>query len=360
MKRVFLILLMQCSLFAFGQEKENKLTVKEIIFNGSFDSKNKIVQISKDEQTSRTLMKINTQKPEPMVKYIILENDRKGTAIASSYMLSKEEIKSDDDLFKFSINSYDVIYNDPSLSKANQDAGKDKTIKVGMKHNGEPIDLSTANLLPSCAEGEGFCIDWYWQTWVNGELIDETPLYTTCNCGGGGGGGTGPGNGLPLTPEEQCSNAMNSINGSSIVQILESSSIPIDEFSKQMNWRTRIYNSSAGFSLESNDQGTAKKASSGFKWLFSSFNHNSITQNGICTVPEVNITFTEDSQSANWDNTSLCIFKLNYTINEQCIINNPSRPPFIGQLFSDAKTVTIIYSANNDNSAILVNPPPGD
>ena len=41
-------------------------------------------------------------------------------------------------------------------------------------------------------------IDWYWQTWINGELVYEEYLYSTTECGDeGGGGGGGSGNGGP-------------------------------------------------------------------------------------------------------------------------------------------------------------------
>jgi hypothetical protein len=45
-------------------------------------------------------------------------------------------------------------------------------------------------------DGPRFCIDWYWQTYVNGVLTSELYLETTCSCtpegaGGGGGGGGG-------------------------------------------------------------------------------------------------------------------------------------------------------------------------
>jgi hypothetical protein len=40
------------------------------------------------------------------------------------------------------------------------------------------------------------CIDWYWQTYVNGVLAYEDYMFTTC-CGGNGGGGGGGGTGTP-------------------------------------------------------------------------------------------------------------------------------------------------------------------
>jgi hypothetical protein len=40
------------------------------------------------------------------------------------------------------------------------------------------------------AIGVPACIDWYWQTYVNGVLAEEDYMYTTC-CGGSSGGGSG-------------------------------------------------------------------------------------------------------------------------------------------------------------------------
>ncbi len=37
------------------------------------------------------------------------------------------------------------------------------------------------------------CIDWYWQTWIDGVLVSEVYQFTTCNAGGGAGGGTSNG-----------------------------------------------------------------------------------------------------------------------------------------------------------------------
>jgi hypothetical protein len=44
--------------------------------------------------------------------------------------------------------------------------------------------------------GETVCTDWYYQTWVNGILINEEYLFTTCACDGGAGGGGGGGVGI--------------------------------------------------------------------------------------------------------------------------------------------------------------------
>lgn len=46
---------------------------------------------------------------------------------------------------------------------------------------------------PDNAPQEANCIDWYWQTWVNGNLESEVYWFTTCTGGSGGSGGGGGG-----------------------------------------------------------------------------------------------------------------------------------------------------------------------
>jgi hypothetical protein len=42
-----------------------------------------------------------------------------------------------------------------------------------------------------CEGAPLICTDWYYQTWVNGILVSEEYLFTTCACGGNEGGGEG-------------------------------------------------------------------------------------------------------------------------------------------------------------------------
>lgn len=44
------------------------------------------------------------------------------------------------------------------------------------------------------------CIDWYWQTYVDGVLVSEEYLYTTCSGNSGGTGGSGGDSGTPPPP----------------------------------------------------------------------------------------------------------------------------------------------------------------
>jgi hypothetical protein len=74
------------------------------------------------------------------------------------------------------------------------------------------------NVANACEGVEGFCIDWYWQTFINGILVDEEYLGTTCYCGQGGGGGSGNNNinaGPCNLTAAQAQVALNTITGES-------------------------------------------------------------------------------------------------------------------------------------------------
>jgi hypothetical protein len=51
-----------------------------------------------------------------------------------------------------------------------------------------------SNNVDPCQGAEQYCIDWYWQTFIDGVLVYEDYLFTTCHCGQGGGGSSGSGN----------------------------------------------------------------------------------------------------------------------------------------------------------------------
>ena len=274
MKKILLICLLLVSISSFSQETRNTLTLKEIIFLGSFDNTNKIVQTSTDGKTNRTLMKINTDNAEePMIKYMLLENNEEGTAIGSSYILSKKAINNETDFFKFNINSYDVIYNDPELIKANEE-NNGKNISIGLKHAGKPIDLGTIPdnyAIASCENGSApYCIDWYWQTFENGILISEEYQYTTCKCGGGG-------SGIGIIPYENlCTTLDNESLGFSTNQI-NSISYEYDEASPLSKRGSYIWkcHTAGNWWFNSFESSSLTKEIATDPWAFESLSHTS-------------------------------------------------------------------------------------
>ncbi len=64
--------------------------------------------------------------------------------------------------------------------------------------------------------GDAPCLDWYWSTWVNGELISEVYLYTTCPDDGSGNGGGASG-----TPCSTPGSTAISPGGSAVINVVQ-------------------------------------------------------------------------------------------------------------------------------------------
>jgi len=96
------------------------------------------------------------------------------------------------DGFTGAIFEYDLDNNFISGKFYEQGRPTDRTTRMSYKSSSAGTRSNYAD--PNC-EGEMVCVEWYWQTWVNGVLVYEEYLYTTCICmvqGGGGGGGQTP------------------------------------------------------------------------------------------------------------------------------------------------------------------------
>lgn len=135
---------------------------------------------------------------------------------------------------------------------------------------------------PNC-EGEVICVEWYWQTWVNGVLVYEEYLYTTCECmeqGGGGGGGQTP------TPQQMLDQVL--LNGHPVsiklgsTLISESSTIRVRDY----HWMYYVisFNSpwgigSCNFNYLSNERGTQYFGTDN-RWHWQSLVHLSNSRQG--------------------------------------------------------------------------------
>ncbi len=128
--------------------------------------------------------------------------------------------------------------------------------------------------------GDPTCIDWYWQTWIDGVLVNEVYQFTTCNAGGGGGGGTSNGNG------NSCSSAAIQAfanAGSAMSGTLNT----VDEFyngttlRRAYNWKIYSANTWGLFSYE---RATLEKKSypnNYTRWEFETFDHVQIAEVGM-------------------------------------------------------------------------------
>lgn len=128
------------------------------------------------------------------------------------------------------------------------------------------------------------CVDWYWQTYVNGVLVYEEFLYQTCEClnsGGGGGGGGGTTSTTP-TDLEQCTIALNNIvNATSLSSTLISETLE----SETTETKTKLYSwdclkNSYGWKVVSFERGVHKKRGITNAWEWQSLENIGISKEG--------------------------------------------------------------------------------
>lgn len=151
-----------------------------------------------------------------------------------------------------------------------------KTDKIQVKQSSAEGPVTSYAPLPS---GCGYIIiDWYWQTYVNGVLVDEEYLYTTQVVLCGDGSGTGGGEGTV------CEQAQNFLNEGSVQSGAVSS---IDVFNNGFTWK-KSYNwmifHSGTWGLLSYEQATFEKihyqSNNTNRWEFIDFKHQKITPVG--------------------------------------------------------------------------------
>lgn len=156
-----------------------------------------------------------------------------------------------------------------------------KTTKLSLKAAGVNTTPNFAD--PNECQGQVVCVDWYWQTWVNGELLNEEYLYTTCECWGAGGGGGGG-----QTPTGQEMLAQMLICGHPV-----SIKVPGNVISETGTSRSRFYpwtyytisyNSGYGlgsfaYEYHSMETGTQIFGADNL-WHWQSFNHTSYSRSG--------------------------------------------------------------------------------
>lgn len=138
-------------------------------------------------------------------KYIITQKDAGPvsplTANPTPAFLNAEQVPPE---FKGAIFEYDM--NNALVSGMYFEDGhmSNKSTKLNFKAAGVNTTPNFAD--PNECQGQVVCVEWFWQTWANGVLINEEYLYTTCECWGAGGGGGG--GGQTPTAEEMLNQAL--------------------------------------------------------------------------------------------------------------------------------------------------------
>jgi len=156
--------------------------------------------------------------------------------------------------------------------------------RTAKKGNGETQNL--APLDPGCAY---VTIDWYWQTYVNGVLVNEEYVFSTteivCEGGGGGGGGGNQHQNIDELFERGIA------AGQAVSEKVSEETINIDAMHRVKKYDWRFYkNHGIGYiDYYSREYGYQEKQANE-SWMFTSLEHNSIWKTGTAVNWELTCT----------------------------------------------------------------------
>jgi hypothetical protein len=144
-------------------------------------------------------------------------------------------------------------------------------------NNRESFNREMMNANP-CEDGAAeLCIDWFWQTFVNGVLFSEEYLYTSCQCmnnSGGGGAGSPSDYDLCVAGVNQ---VLNNTNSSSVLLSTDMISLGTLARTKMYSWKCV---EGAGWYVVAYDRGVHQRVSVNKPWIWSSLENLSISKNG--------------------------------------------------------------------------------
>jgi hypothetical protein len=129
-------------------------------------------------------------------------------------------------------------------------------------------------------DGPTVCIDWFWQTFVNGVLFSEVYMETTCYNGISSNGGTGTGGGI--SPEQACANDLAAFasQGQAEEGAVSTTYTSVGPNGWEAKYAWRIYRDAPNqYEIVSYETGLMKgSADTGF--VFQSLRHDYIRHNG--------------------------------------------------------------------------------
>jgi hypothetical protein len=214
-------------------------------------------------------------------------------------------------------------------------------------------DNPSPNIVDECEGGEIICTDWYWQTWVDGILVNEEFLFTICACEGGEGGGGG---GIS-TCQQICQAAMNNFVAAGRVVSGPVSEITNTqdntEWNKTYVWK--IYDAVTWF-LHSKENAVLEKVyypSSGQSlWQFKSIVHDKIVSSGASIGGDR----TSTDLGANINKTLFSAqVRIDFSVTHKILCNDcPTPIPPVTEMLN-ANTIlriagTISYSGNKSDT----------
>ena len=190
--------------------------------------------------------------------------------------------------------------------------------------------------------GTSPCIEWYWQTYVNGVLAEEDYMFTTC-CGGSSGGGSGNNSAECQATLESFANQGNAVSGpAEVTSGVQTATL----WPKSYKWQ--IFDAVTWWLYSFEDAVWEKKyyPSSGQSiWEFKSIVHNKIGEAGF------NIggtrTWEDNGATFNMQRFSTLV-DLKFSVKSSVACQNPLIPPVVRQY-----NTSIIF--RTPNSVVYVN-----
>jgi phage tail protein X len=199
--------------------------------------------------------------------------------------------------------------------------------KARPKQLGASKNTASNNRPPSPCGTELVCIEWFLQTFVDGVLVSEVYLYTTCECPGDGSGGGSSGD--TDAGCEAAAAAFAAAGSVTNIHMPESNGIQTaTEWRKSYKWK--IYDALT-WRLYSFEDGVLEKkhyANNTILWEFKSFTHNRIDEEG-GNIGGIR-TWTDNGATINMTPFSAWI-TLKFSVKHHIICQNPLFQPWTDQ-----------------------------
>jgi len=265
--------------------------------------------------------------------YFVLDRSKPGaaslSAIVTPDLLLLKQIPTG---FNGAIIKYDLNNNvlaSTHIENGKIEKNKQDIISKTKANKDTPGKQATPNIAPStsCDGGVQYCIDWYWQTWIDGVLVYEEYLYTTCSCtlstGGGGGGGE-------MSCEQKNVDFINMEHPEDGPVSESTISFRNRDWNKGYNW---LIFSAGPWGLISYEQANLKKihySSNNLDiWEFQTFQHLSVLETGMNVGGSRTFTIVPPIINISPSKTSVNIH-IDYTVSSkaECIPGVPLAHPF--------------------------------
>ena len=310
MKKILFSCLLLISMGCFSQETLTYPTFKDQAFSKPLNKKKLVSQIENEGKKKRELIPYQMDGKEQLKQYLLNCYNDEGSVEESQYIISKQGIEPDFDLFSIPINTSNVLYFDGVLLNKREDENKNYKFYTIVKYQDKEVDMNTSleNYAVACENGGSqICEHWYFIITVDGDLASIDDLGEICTpCSGGGGGGSGSG-GSGQPNDISCEDYANQGTAVSGSINLMGGTFNGDEFKQPINW---LIFSDGPWGLLSYENTILKKVDySGLKsrWEFERVTHNTIAIVGF-TVGTGRKTFTDFGLTPNISETRMKVY----------------------------------------------------